>query len=213
MKEGKTDEALATVALVANVLAKASVLLHPFMPKTTNIVADTLGFVINTESYYALLKEKRLLATFTIKQTGPLFPRVDEPLMPEAPKAMMEGEKPKESKKEAIKESKKVEPAAEESAGLITFDEFFNTTLKVGTIVEAEEVPKSKKLLKLQVDLGESELRQIVAGIKDYYSPEALYSVIEVLLSANKFDGALLSSGLDDSPEVLEKINERCRLR
>ena len=184
MKEGKTDEALATVALVANVLAKACVLLHPFMPKTTNIVADTLGFVINTESYNTLLKEKKLLATFTIKQTGPLFPRVDEPLMPEAPKAMIESEKPKEGKKEAVKESKKAEPAAESTAGLITFDEFFNTTLKVGTIVEAEEVPKSKKLLKLQVDLGESELRQIVAGIKDYYSPEELLNT-QVCVVAN----------------------------
>ncbi len=176
IKEGKTDEALATVALVANVLAKASLLLHAFMPKTTNIIADTLGFEINTASYNALLKEKKLLETFTIKKIGPLFPRVEEPLMEEAPKAMMEPEKPKESKKpEAVKE---------DGAGLITFDEFFNTTLKIGTVVEAEEVPKSKKLLKLQVDLGEDELRQIVAGIKDYYSAEELVNT-QVCVVAN----------------------------
>ncbi len=99
IKEGKTDEALATVALVANILAKASLLLHAFMPKTTNTIADTLGFEINTESYNGLLKEKKLLETFTIKKVGPLFPRVEEPLMEEAPKAMMEPEKPKEQKK------------------------------------------------------------------------------------------------------------------
>ncbi len=181
MKEGKTDEALATVALVANVLAKASLLLHPFMPKTTNIIADTLGFEINTASYNALLKEKKLLDTFTIKKIGPLFPRVDEPLMEEAPKAMMEPE-PKAEKK--AKESKKAAPSKEDAAGLITFDEFFNTTLKIGTVVEAEEVPKSKKLLKLQVDLGEDELRQIVAGIKDYYSAEELVGT-QVCVVAN----------------------------
>jgi len=184
MKEGKTDEALATVALVANILAKASVLLHPFMPKTTDTVADTLGFTVNTESYNRLLKQKALLPTFTIKKTGPLFPRVEEPLMPEAPKAMMEQEAPKEIRKEAAKESKKAQEPTEESAGLITFDEFFNTTLKVGTVVEAEEVPKSKKLLKLQVDLGEEALRQIVAGIKEYYSAEELVGT-QVCVVAN----------------------------
>ena len=179
MKEGKKDEALATVALVANVLAKAAVLLHPFMPKTTSIIADTLGFAINTESYRSLLKEKKLLDTFTIKKTGPLFPRVDEPLLPEAPKAMMEAEKQPETKPKKPKAAPK-----EEVAGLITFDEFFNTTLKVGTVVEAEEVPKSKKLLKLQVDIGEDELRQIVAGIKDYYSAEELINT-QVCVVAN----------------------------
>ncbi len=151
------------------------------MPKTTNTIADTLGFEINTESYNGLLKEKKLLETFTIKKIGPLFPRVEEPLMAEAPKAMMEPE-PKAEKK--AKESKKAAPAKEDAAGLITFDEFFNTTLKIGTVVEAEEVPKSKKLLKLQVDVGEDELRQIVAGIKDYYSAEELVNT-QVCVVAN----------------------------
>jgi methionyl-tRNA synthetase len=40
--------------------------------------------------------------------------------------------------------------------------------------MEAEEVPKSAKLLKLQVDLGEGRNRQILAGIKEYYSAESL---------------------------------------
>jgi len=180
IKEGKKDEALATVALVANVLAKASLLLHAFMPTTTNTIAKTLGFEINTENYKGLLKEKKLLETFTIEKIGPLFPRVEEPLMQEAPKAMLE-EAPKVEKKE---KKKKEAPANEESAGLITFDEFFNTTLKIGTVVEAVEVPKSKKLLKLQVDLGEDELRQIVAGIKDYYSAEELVNT-QVCVVAN----------------------------
>ena len=198
MKEGKTDEALATVALVANILAKASLLLHPFMPKTTNTIAETLGFEINTASYNSLLKEKKLLDTFTIQKVEPLFPRVEEPLMPEAPKAMMEPQHPKESKKETVKESKKTPAPKEESAGLITFDEFFNTNLKVGTVVEAEEVPKSKKLLKLQIDLGEGNLRQIVAGIKDYYSAEELVGT-QVCVVANLKPAKLmgiLSSGM-----------------
>ena len=178
MKEGKTDEALATVALVANLLAKASIMLHPFMPQTTATIADALGFTIDTASYNRLIKEKGLLETFTIKQVPPLFPRVEEPLMPEAPKAMIEEPKKEEKPKREQKET------AQETPGLITFDKFFETSLKIGTVVEAEEVPKSKKLLKLQVDLGEEKPRQIVAGIKEYYSPEDLMNT-QVCVVAN----------------------------
>jgi len=163
MKEDKKDEALATVALVANILAKASIMLHPIMPKTTMTIADALNFEINNDSFLNLVEGKNLLKTFTIKKVPPLFPRVEEPLMQEAPKA--EPNKPKE-------EEKKETPKEEDN--LIEIGQFFETSLKIGTIVEAEEVKKSKKLLKLQVDLGEEKPRQIVAGIKEFYSAEDL---------------------------------------
>jgi methionyl-tRNA synthetase len=164
MKEGKKDEALATVALVANILAKASIMLHPIMPKTTNTIADALNFEINNESFKNLVEDKQLLKTFIIKKVPPLFPRVEEPLMPEAPKA-----EPTKTEDDC----KKDEPKKEED-NLIEIGQFFETSLKIGTIVEAQEVKKSKKLLKLQVDLGEEKPRQIVAGIKEFYSPEDL---------------------------------------
>ncbi|RLA72372.1 MAG: methionine--tRNA ligase [Epsilonproteobacteria bacterium] len=176
MKEGKTDEAMATVALVANILAKASVMLHPFMPNTTNTIADALGFTIDTANYQGLVKDKVLLQPFTIKKTPPLFPRVDEPLMLEAPQAMkIEPEK---------SETKEAKPKEKEEDNLITIDQFFATSLKIGTIIEAEEVPKSKKLLKLQVDIGEERPRQVVAGIKEFYSAESLINT-QVCVVAN----------------------------
>lgn len=76
-------------------------------------------------------------------------------------------------KSKAKKEQVKKEEAVEED-NLITIDQFFQTSLKIGTIIEAEEVPKSAKLLKLQVDLGEGRNRQILAGIKEFYSPTDL---------------------------------------
>ena len=54
----------------------------------------------------------------------------------------------------------------------------------MGTIVEAEEVPKSKKLLRLQVDLGEEKPRQIIAGIKEWYGPTDLVDT-QVCVVAN----------------------------
>jgi len=175
MKNDKQDEALATVAVVANILARAAVMLHPVMPKTTNIIADALNFEINRETYKELIVEKKLLKKFTIKKVPPLFPRVEEPLMQEAPKA--EPNPPKESQKEK-------ETAKKEEDNLIEIGQFFETSLKVGVVVEAEEVPKSKKLLKLQVDLGEETPRQVVAGIKEFYSPEDLLNT-QVCVVAN----------------------------
>lgn len=55
----------------------------------------------------------------------------------------------------------------------ITIDEFMKIQLKTATVLTAERVPKSEKLIKLQVDLG-AEQRQIVAGIGKKYEPEAL---------------------------------------
>ena len=174
MKEERKEEALATVALVANILAKASIMLHPVMPNTTNTIADALNFEINNESYKELILGKKLLKLFNIKIVPPLFPRVEEPLMAEAPAA--EPNKPKEEKPE-------VKEAAQED-NLIEIGQFFETSLKVGTIVEAEEVPKSKKLLRLQVDIGEGKNRQVVAGIKEFYTPESLLNT-QVCIVAN----------------------------
>jgi methionyl-tRNA synthetase len=164
MKEGKEDEAMATIALVANILAKVAVLLHPFMPKTTQTIAKALGFEVNNTSYVKLIKENDLLEEFTIEKIPPLFPRIEEPLVETPAK-----------KSEAVKKEEKIQKQDDESgANLITIDRFFQIQLKVGTVVEAEEVPKSKKLLKLQVDLGEEKPRQIIAGIKEWYAPEDL---------------------------------------
>ncbi|MDD5400159.1 MAG: methionine--tRNA ligase [Sulfurimonas sp.] len=175
MKEERKDEALATVALVANILAKASIMLHPIMPKTTNIIADTLNFKIDNVSYKELVIDKKLLKLFNIKATPPLFPRIEEPLMPEAPLAHPNAAK---ESTQAVKE------CAKEQDNLIEIGQFFQTALKVGIVVEAEIVPKSSKLLKLKVDLGEDNPRQVVAGIREFYTPESLINT-QVCVVAN----------------------------
>jgi len=180
IKDGKKDAALALVALVANLLARVSLALSAVMPKTCDKIADTLGFEINSESFNSILKEKKLLETFTIKKLAPLFPRIEEAVL-EAP----------EPKVEPKKESKKDE-------GIITIDQFFQTKIKIVTILEAEIVPKSDRLLKLQVDAGENEPRQVIAGIREFYTPESLIGT-QACLVANlkpaKIMG-LLSQGM-----------------
>lgn len=67
---------------------------------------------------------------------------------------------------------------------MITFDDFSKIELKVGTILEAEELEGSEKLIKLKVDLGEDEPRQILAGVKQWYKPEDLIGK-QVVVVAN----------------------------
>jgi methionyl-tRNA synthetase len=169
MKENKEDEAMALVALIVNIMAKVSVLLESVMPHKIAQIASSLGIIIDTNLYNSLIKNRELIPNTTITKIDVLFPRIEEELITTADiqKNKTTVEKPK---KEIIPST----TAEDEPDNLITIDKFFETSLKIGTIVEAIEVPKSKKLLKLQVDIGEEKPRQILAGIKEFYSAESL---------------------------------------
>jgi len=173
IKEGKTEQALALVALVSNILARVSILLHPVMPKTTSTIAKAMGFEINTAHYDKIVVRKDFLDEFTIEKVPPLFPRIEEELMAQPTPAVVEPTPVKSSKKESHK-----------AESIITIDQFFETALKIGTILEASILEGSDRLLKLKVDLGEAEPRQIVAGIREYYSPEELINT-QVCVVAN----------------------------
>lgn len=165
MKDGKTSEAMALVALITNIMAKVALLLDSVMPEKIKIIAQSLGINIDTETFNKLIKNKELLKDTVITKVEQLFPRIEEVLLAQPASS-------DETKTECEVKTQKEEKIEDDN--LITIDQFFQTTLKIGTIIEAEEVPKSAKLLKLQVDLGEGKNRQILAGIKEYYSAEEL---------------------------------------
>ncbi len=166
MKDGKEDEAMALVALITNIMAKVALLLDSVMPEKISKIASSLGISIDTITYNKLIVNKELVNKTTITKVEQLFPRIEEVLLEQSIPSQV-------SKAQAENKSSK-KPEKEEDDNLITIDKFFETTLKIGTIVEAEEVPKSKKLLKLQVDLAEGRNRQVLAGIKEFYSAEEL---------------------------------------
>ena len=170
MKEDKKEESMALLGLIANILAKASFKLYPVMPKTMQTIANSLNYDINREGYDRFVREKGILDKFIIKKTDPLFPKIEKPLL-----------KPIEEKKPEPKEKKTADTNQD---NVITIEDFFNVSLKIGTIRVAQEVKKSKKLLRLEVDLGEGRDRQIVAGIKEFYSPESLVGT-QVAVVAN----------------------------
>lgn len=75
---------------------------------------------------------------------------------------------------EAAKKAAQACPAAQEpTKPEISIDDFGAVDLRVGKVVACEKIPKAKKLLKLQIDLG-TETRQVVSGISQYYEPQDL---------------------------------------
>ena len=66
---------------------------------------------------------------------------------------------------------------------MISIDYFKKLDIRVGRIVAAEDLKGSKKLLRLEVDIGEEKPRQILAGIKEWYRPEELVGKYVVVLA------------------------------
>ncbi|WP_086304622.1 methionine--tRNA ligase [Campylobacter devanensis] len=153
VKNNKFDEANALVALVANLLARVAILLSPAMPQTAQKIADTLEFKINTNNYNKLIINSNLI-NFKANATTPLFAKIEHELMAPAPVAKIDEIK---SKDEEIK-----------------IDDFKKCVIKVGTILECDNIEGSDKLLKFKIDLGEDKPRQIISGIAKYYEPKSL---------------------------------------
>ena len=207
MKDGKDDEAMALVALITNIMAKVSILLHSVMPEKTSKIAESLSFEINNETYTKLILNKELLDDVVITKVEQLFPRIEEVLLETAP----EVDRTKaEAEKKEVKEVIKI--ASLEEDNLITIDKFFETSLKIGTILEVEEVKKSKKLYKMQVDLGEERPRQILAGIKEYYTAEELVGT-QVCVVANLKPAKLMGMISEGMLMAAKDENGLCLIR
>ena len=192
-KSEETRGRLATVIYnLLEVIRTAAVLLVPYIPTTAkNIFAQ-----INTDvtdlstvsTFGGLVAGQPLGEAFT------LFARIDE-------KKFLEE---MEAKIKAAEEANKPVPEPEHEAE-IGIEAFAAVELRVAEILSAEPVPKAKKLLKLQVDLG-YEKRQVVSGIAKFYTPDQLVgkkvclvtNLKPVKLCGVDSYGMILASGEED---------------
>lgn len=171
-KDESKEERLSTVLynLVEGIIIGAS-LLEPFMPQTAQKIAAQLNTKLRgfdeLESFGLYESGTRVT-----KQPEILFARWDmkevakrEEELRMAMTASVKEAEDSEAREEAVVD---VEPKAE-----ITYDDFAAMQFQVGEIIACEAVPKSKKLLCSQVRVG-SRVRQIVSGIKAYYTPEEM---------------------------------------
>lgn len=137
---------------------------EPVIPIAAEKIWDQLGL---SDFKSALLSDAvwgGLPDGIQTKKGDPIFPRIEVEEAKEEKAAPAVKEEKREEKKEA---------APEEALPQISIDDFFKTDLRVAEILTAENVKKSKKLIKMTVSLG-SEERTVVSGIAQYYKPEDL---------------------------------------
>ena len=154
---------------VAESLRVVAVLIRPFMPQTSEKIGEQLGIMADSSllNLPSLREWGGFPAGVRIKGGEPLFPRIEE----------------KEMKSILEKVQSMQEPEKKEEGTQISIEDFMKVDLRVGVVKEAEKIKKSKKLLKLQVDLG-GETRQVCAGIAEHYEPEQLIGK-KIILVAN----------------------------
>ena len=173
-------------------------LIYPVMPDTAKNMQKRLGLKPD-DSFYHLdhLKTWKAIAPGTaLLKSVALFPRIEI------------GEKAPDSAPQT-----QGEPAVLNIKPEITLDEFSRIDLRVATVVHAEQIPKAKKLLKLEVDMGQK--RTLVAGIAEKYSPEDLIGK-QVIIVANLKPAKLMgvvSNGMviaavDDSGPTLATLEK-----
>jgi methionyl-tRNA synthetase len=157
-----TEKLLAIMYNLLVALRSIAILITPFMPQTAGKILQQIGVSAAEKLDYSIIrKDAALTAGSALVRGESLFPRieVEKEVSPAPPKADTLDLKP-----------------------VIEYDDFTKIDLRVAKILEAEAVPKSSKLLKLKIDIGEE--RTIVAGIGKDYSPADLIGK-KVVIVAN----------------------------
>ncbi len=140
-----------------------SVLISPFIPDTAEKIQKQIGLT----EFDTATEWGNLPVGIGVSRGEPIFPRVDLKKQKQQPKA----------------ETKPQRKAKQKTTDLVSFADFQKLDLRVAQILTAEPVEGADRLLKLQVDLG-AEKRQLVAGIAEHYTPEALVGK-QVIIVAN----------------------------
>ncbi len=170
----KADQLTQVLYDAAEAVRIAAVLLLPVMPSSAAEILRRLGEtssprdlrldtatawrasgerdILNAGALWPRLEDKGAIIVSETNPAAPAAPAAPAPVAPAAP----------------------VASAAAVEPGVITIEDFMKVQLKVAKILEAANVPKSKKLVQLKVDVGEPEPRTILAGIAESYQPEQL---------------------------------------
>ena len=160
-KEEDKKERLQTVLYnLSESIAIGASLLHSFMPETSEKILEYFG--TNKRSLEDMNKFGLLMSGTTVaKDPEILFKRLElEEVLKKVEALNLGGNK---------EESSEIEGVDVEAKDTIEYDDFAKLQIQVGQIIKCEEVPKSKKLLCSQVQIG-STTRQILSGIKQWYS-------------------------------------------
>ena len=156
-------------------------LLSCFMPSTMPKVWEQIGADESLITYENAGKTGVLPLDVTVKKGAPLFPRIDVNKEIDELNALIEKQM-KAAEKEAQNSAENAKQK-EDKAPQITFDDFSKVDLRAAKVLACEPIKRAKKLLKLIVDDGSAENRQIVSGISQWYKPEDLIGKTVVIVA------------------------------
>ena len=190
----------ATLYHAADALRVTGALVDPVMPGAAERIRRMLGV---SQERWTDLKAGTLAAGTRLGTIEPLFPRIEKTL--EELRAMADTVTPPPEQTPAPAPAAGTPPVV---AGAVderlSIDDFMKVELRVAKVLEAEAVPKSKKLLKLRIDVG-TEQRTIVAGIAEAYQPDQLVGRTIVIV-ANLKPAKLM--GIESNGMVLAASTE-----
>ena len=176
--------------------AALAVVSEPFLPFTSDKLKGILNILNNKLTWEDVSEKAALLnANHQINQAELLFSKIEDETIEAQLKKLIATKKANEDEKRVVEPQKET----------IDFEDFTKLDIRIGTILEAEKVAKTKKLLKLKVDVG-IDVRAIVSGIAESFSPEEIIGQqVSVLinLSPRKIKG-IESNGMilmTDTPD------------
>jgi len=159
-KEGNMKRLGTVLYNTLEALLKVSLMVLPIMPDTSREVLKRIGFHENENrehlEIWGILKSGSPVA-----HGKPLFEKIDLEKFEKVVRTV----------------------SVEKGANVITIEDFSKVDLRVAKILMAERIPKSKKLIRLEIDLGSLGKRQIVAGIAEFYKPEDLVGKLIVVVA------------------------------
>ena len=195
----KTDVArVGTILnLALQVAANLAIVVKPFLPFT----AEKLSIILKLKDYnWGNAGSPDLLPTgHALGEAVLLFDKIEDDVI------ATQLQKLNDKRKSVELESQPVTPAKP----TITFDEFAQMDIRIGTVVKAERMEKSKKLLKLQVDTG-LDTRTILSGIAEHYTPEEMVGK-QVTLLVNLAPRKMM--GIDSQGMILMAEDKHGKLR
>ena len=226
--EKQDDESRARLATVlytsAEALRIATALAHPVIPEATAKIWQQMGLGDIKKLDLNKLDWGQLQLGTRLGDVSPVFPRADKSAI-ERMQNMEDQQRGPAAEEAAAPQAPapvKAPPVVAvpgapsvDGGGKITIDDFAKVDLRVGLVKVAERVPKSDKLLRLEVDIG-TEVRQVLAGIAEAYAPEMLVGrkvVIVANLAPRKMrglesNGMIVAASLEGGKPVLASFLE-----
>jgi methionyl-tRNA synthetase len=188
------------------ITANLALVMEPFLPFTAKKMRDMLA--MEEASWEDCGKTGLLKSSHKIDEAKLLFEKIEDTKIQE------QLDKLARTKTSNEAENRKTIPAKTD----ISFDDFTKMDIRIGTILEAEKVPKTKKLIKLKVDTG-IDTRTVVSGIADFFGAETIVGkqvCILVNLAPRKIKG-IESQGMilmaEDADGRLEFVAPRSKIK